>query len=130
MDLQALSTAGNAGAKQLVELLRAETVAFLDGHAADILALGEDAVKAILAGTIYAKIGIAPLASNASMEQIVAHEANLLDRDRVLQLVAAAQLKDSHRVNRLRSDAGLVAGRVASGIAVVGLTLLRGVLMG
>lgn len=123
MDSQAI-------ASQMTELLRKEAVQFLEGHAADVLALGEETVKAILSASVYAKIGIPILPSNATMEMIAQHESALLEKDRVLQLVAAAQLKDVQRVLKLRSSAGAVAARVASGLAVVGLTLLKGALGG
>lgn len=112
-----------------------EAVALLQKYAAeyvaenkdDSLALGKDAVTAILAKEMYDLIPIPDLPENPTMAQIAWREAYVAKRAQVFQLVAAAQRENTERVSRVSANAKSAALKIITvGFGMIFTALLGG----
>lgn len=98
---------------QLVEVLRSAAADFVKGNSADVIVLGEDAVREIL--TQEASLMAYPtLEAGASLEQRAALEEILEKRSAALQLVAKAELEAVARLERLRANAVASVTRIVA----------------
>jgi hypothetical protein len=116
---------------QLVEVLRASAARFVADNKEDVLALGEDAVRAILTGALVAKrvIAVPVLSASPSAAEIAEREEVVAAFSRQAQLVAAAEKADAVRAKAVRARALDLAGQVGVKVGGVLLGALAGALV-
>ena len=108
----------------LLEVLKHESIAYLEGHQEDVSVLGKDTVKAILAQEMISKIPIPEISSSLTEEQIRSIDAIIMRRDQIFQLVSKAELENSQRIAKLRMDAIGVAGKIGQFLLSTGLGII------
>lgn len=108
----------------LLEVLKHESIAFIEGHQEDVSVLGAETVKAILSQEMISKIPIPDISSSMTDEQIKAVELILARRDQLFQLVSKAELENSERIQKVRMDALNVAGKIGQFILSTGVGIL------
>jgi len=111
----------NDAEAQLINVLKSSAAEFVKGSGADGIALGEQAVQSIFAQEI-AVAALPTLDENASLDTRAALEEILTSRTSALQLAAAAERADAERLERVRSQAQAIAGKLAA----AGGTILAG----
>lgn len=114
LDAELLSKNLEALGKEAVVLLRQFASDYVVNNKDDALALGKEAVTAILIKEMYELAPIPPLPENPTMAQIAWREEYVSQRAQVFQLVAAAQRENSERVSRVTAAAKSTAFKIIS----------------
>lgn len=129
LDLSALGS-------QMGQLVKTAAASYVQGHTADVQALGssfgKDLLNAIFSTTVLSQLPpIQPLDTDADAAHIALVEETLEARDEQLALIASAELKDAQTVAKLKADAvGVAGGLVNSMIGLVGGLALKAVSAG
>ena len=111
---------------EILAVLKAAADAFVEEHRQDVLVVGEENARAILASMTYVNLPIAPLPADAPLAQLATHEETLTKRDQLMQLIAQAQREGNEHEKRLYAAASKAAGTTALGILGLGLKALLG----
>lgn len=121
LDANLLAENMKALGPDILAALQAAAEAFVNDNRQDALAVGDENAKAIMLNVTYVTLPIAPLSADASVKQIADHEAVLVKRDQLLQLISQAQKENNEHQRRLYAAAGKAASSVVIGI--LGMTL-------
>lgn len=112
---------------ELADALKEEAQDFVVDNKDDALLLGEETVKAILSDEAWYAMPIPELPENVTLDMLAEREAVLAQRDKTLQLIAAAQRVSSEAVARVRGKAKAVAVKVGGLILGLGIKGLLGI---
>jgi hypothetical protein len=117
---------------QLESLLETQSSTFVASHGPDVILLGEDVVKAILATAVsdhFSKL-VTPSA-DAGIDELLADEAITAQRTAAFDLVATAEAEHAAEVAALKAEAIKVAEAIGTTlISVVGGAVIKTALGG